>query len=114
VIYSANAAGRPDAKLFESGNLDLATTGYKFAVVSLSFTKGTVYWLGIRSSSTATYRGLAVGSMMQLGSAAGAATNQNTLIRRVITFATPAPDAWNFVASELASAIAPIIRMRVA
>jgi hypothetical protein len=114
VIYSASTAGVPDAKLFESVNLDLGTTGYKFETVARDFVKGTVYWLGVRSSSTATYRGLAVGAMMPLGSAAGAATNQNTLIRRTITFANDAPASWNFVASELASAIAPIIRMRVA
>lgn len=45
LIYSDNN-GVPDAKLYESPNLDLSTTGFKIATTTFTFNAGTTYWLG--------------------------------------------------------------------
>lgn len=115
VVYSATAAGVPNALLFESAALDCATTGFKQVAASLSFAANTVYWLGVHHSSTATVRGIPVAGLPSLGMAAGADTALGSILRRTVTFANAAPNPWNFVASEVvANGVAPAVRMRKA
>ena len=45
LIYSDNN-GVPNAKLYESTDLSLATTGFKIASTTFIFTAGKTYWLG--------------------------------------------------------------------
>jgi hypothetical protein len=45
LIYSDNN-GFPDAKLYESADLNLSTTGFKIATTTFTFNAGTTYWLG--------------------------------------------------------------------
>lgn len=108
-IYSNNA-GVPGDKLTESAStLDCGTTGVKTASIStFAFTAGTVYWLAILSSSTQSYRGLAVAAMMPLDAGT---TSINTVRRATQTFANGLPSTGS--AGTLTSTIAPIIRMRV-
>jgi len=54
LIYS-DVNGVPTTKLYESANLDSSTTGIKTATTSFSFVAGTVYWIAVHISSTATY-----------------------------------------------------------
>lgn len=51
LIYSDNN-GVPDAKLYESANLDLSTTGFKIATTTFTFNAGTTYWLGFHGGAT--------------------------------------------------------------
>jgi len=46
-IYSHDGLNAPQDLLFESANLDLATTGYKTVNVTRNWTKGEVYWFGL-------------------------------------------------------------------
>lgn len=46
-IYSHDGLNAPQDLLFESANLDLATTGYKTVNVTRNWTKGQVYWFGL-------------------------------------------------------------------
>jgi hypothetical protein len=114
VIYGSNAEGWPDELLYESGNLGCATTGYKFDTLDFTFDSGRQYWLGLRTSSTATFRAINVSSAVNLGLPSNAASNYATILRRTITFANAAPDPWVFNASELVSDNVPSIRMRAA
>ena len=57
LIYSDNN-GQPNAKLYESANLDCSTTGIKTAITSFTFTAGTVYWLCVQSSGTTSLTGI--------------------------------------------------------
>lgn len=50
LIYSDNN-GVPNAKLYESANLDLSTTGFKIATTTFTFNAGTTYWLGFHGGS---------------------------------------------------------------
>jgi hypothetical protein len=62
LIYSDNN-GLPNAKLYESANLDCSTTGFKIATTTFTFTAGTTYWLAFHGgaiASTITCNQLAV------------------------------------------------------
>ena len=50
LIYSDNN-GLPDAKLYESANLDLSTSGFKVATLTFTFNAGTTYWLAFHSGA---------------------------------------------------------------
>lgn len=112
VVYSADADGRPDALILETGTFDFSTNGTKTIAASQAFVAGTLYWVGVRHSSTATLRGLAVAGLPSLGVATAAATGHLTMVRRTLTFATAAPASWVFSAAEMASAIHPVVFMR--
>jgi hypothetical protein len=116
VIHAADADGRPGAVLAESPTLDAATTGTKTVALaaSLSLSKGTLYWIGVRSSSTATLRCLNVGASPQLtASTAATPVGTTTIIRAGEVFANAAAD-WTFANSQLSNALAPLVLMRVA
>lgn len=51
LIYSDNN-GLPNAKLYESANLDLSTTGFKIATTTFTFNAGTTYWLAFHGNAT--------------------------------------------------------------
>jgi hypothetical protein len=51
LIYS-DSNYMPTTKLYESANLNCATTGIKTATTSFTFEAGTTYWLALHSSST--------------------------------------------------------------
>ena len=115
VIYASGADNWPDALLFESGNLDFGTTGFKSEALSFTFDAGRQYWLGIRESSTATLRTVAVASAVNLGVGGATGTSYYTVLRRTLTFANPAPANWGFTKNDLvANVTPPSIRMRAA
>ena len=53
LIYSDNN-GVPNAKLYESADLDLSTTGFKIATTTFTFNAGTTYWLAFHGNATTT------------------------------------------------------------
>jgi hypothetical protein len=50
LIYSDNN-GVPNAKLYESADLNLSTTGFKIATTTFTFNVGTTYWLAFHGGS---------------------------------------------------------------
>ena len=50
LIYS-NLNGIPDQKLYESTDLNCATTGIKTATTTFNFVAGTTYWIAFQSNS---------------------------------------------------------------
>lgn len=115
VIYASGATGWPSTLFFESGALDFATTGFKSETLDFTFQSGTQYWVGVRHSSTATLRAVAIASSPNIGLLTSAATTYGTVLRRTLTFADPAPAVWNFVNGDRVAAINPTsIRFRAA
>ena len=53
LIYSDNN-GLPNAKLYESANLDCSSSGFKIALTTFTFNAGTTYWLAFHGGATAT------------------------------------------------------------
>lgn len=114
VIYGSDSNGRPDALLYETAALSTATTGQKFEDISpLSLLKGRTYWFGIRHSSTATLSSWAVAATPDINGGTAISTSARKILRRTLTFATAATDPWGFVSSEISSAAATAIWMRI-
>lgn len=113
VVYSADAKGRPDAKLAETGALDFSSTGVKEGTVALTLRKGRTYWLGVRHSSTATLSSWVGGATPDINGGAPN-TAARKILRRTLTFATAAPSSWVFTSSEIGNAAATSIWLRVA
>lgn len=110
-IYSADASGFPGARLVDGATvLDCATTGDKVtAITATVLTAGTIYWVAILSSSTQTYRGVALAGLMPF--AGDATANAMHTLRRVTqTFASGMPATAP--ASTRTASIAPFIRLR--
>ncbi len=115
VIYSSTSAGWPDVLLYASADLDCATSTFREATLSFTFSSGTQYWLGVRSSSTATLRTVAVASAVNLGLTSNTAANYATILRRTLTYATAATDPYVFTnADRTANVTPPSIRFRAA
>ena len=115
VVYSATSAGWPDVLLYESGDLSSASAVMAEATLAFTFLKGTIYWVGVRHSATATLRTINVSSAVNLGLASSTATSYATILRRTLTFATAATSPWVFTNSDRVSNISPpSIRFRAA
>ncbi len=115
VIYTADANGWPDAKVYESTALDCASTGVKEVTVSFTFEPDTIYWLGVHHSSTAVIRAVPLANAACLGMGASNATGYFTGIRRTVTFASGAPATWTFASGELVvGMLVPSVRFRAA
>lgn len=114
VVYSIDANGRPDLPILETGTIDLATTGNKVATASMTFYRGRTYWLGIRHSATAAVSSWSLQATPDINGGTSIMTSARKTIRRTVTFASAAPSPWSFVSSEIISAAAPAIWLRMA
>lgn len=114
VIYSADALGRPADLILETGDLDYSTTGTKSLAVSLLLLlQGRTYWVGVRHSSTATLSCWLASSTPDLNGGQPSQTARKVL-RRSVTWGTPAPATWGFTASEITAAGASAVWLRMA
>lgn len=66
LIYS-NLNGKPDSLLYQSTNLDCATTGIKTVTTTQTFAAGTTYWIGIHTSSNQTLSALNQAAVINIG-----------------------------------------------
>ena len=113
VIFQSDSNGRPTTLLRETANIDCSTTGTKFAsITSLALTDGTIYWIGVRSSSTQTIRTLAVGASPVISVTNAATPVLQSCLIRTETYANAATD-WTYASSQHSNGLAPLILMRV-
>jgi hypothetical protein len=93
VVYSADGANKnPGSLLASSGDLVCSTTGVKSASVSLTFNAGTLYWIGVHTSSTQTLRAIAVSALLSLSIPNTLGTGSNTVYRATATYGLGAPN----------------------
>lgn len=115
-VYASGADGWPGDLIWEGGgDLDLSAVAFVEHVLAAPITlaASTVYWLGHRHSSTATLRGVAVGSALSLGPVSSASNQYASVIRRTLAFATALPATWGFAEADLVGNVSPpAIRMR--
>ena len=114
VVYDADASGLPNALIVETATLDFATTGIKEATVALTFRAGVTYWIGMRTSSTATLSAWSTAATPEL-TTNGITVNPRKLLRRTLTFGTAAPATWGYLVAEVSdttTAIATAIWLR--
>lgn len=112
VIYNSNDDGVPDALIYESGDIDCSSTGGKEITVDITFEANRIYWLGTRHSSTATLRTIVSSSALNMGMSSSNSSTMLSCLRRTVTFASAAPDPWNFADSDAVFATPPSVRMR--
>jgi len=112
-VYTSDANGRPDQRLTETGDLDCSTIGAKLATVSLTLRRGTVYWIGVRHSSTATLSAWAATATPDINGGP-IATTARKVLRRTQTYASAAPASWAFVSSEINAGPATAVWLRAA
>jgi len=113
VVYSADASGRPDALVLETGDLDLGSLGTKSATVSWTQRQGRTYWIGFRNSATATISAWGLSATPDLNGGTAIATTARKVLRRTSTYATAAPTTWGYLGTEINAAQAPAIWLRV-
>ena len=110
-IYSDNGAGQPNAKLAEVTGLNGGGNGVRIAVLAsnFTFTAGTLYWLAVAHTSTATLRAMPIGALMAIGlsntSGARAVSRRATVSGGTLPSTAPA--------TTLTSASMPHFRMQV-
>jgi hypothetical protein len=112
--YGSDANGRPNSLLFESATLDFSSVGFKSTAQVFNFVRGELYWIGLRSSSTATVNAHQPYCSPVPGSAATPTTGASKLLRRTLAFSTAAPVTWGYTATEETSTNVPALFMRVA
>lgn len=114
VIYATSATtGAPSALLYESASLDCSTTGTKEIAVSLTFTAGVQYWIGVRHSSTATLRAVPLTNCKCLGLGLSTSTTYLTALRTTLAFATAASSTWPSISSAQLVSTTPVsVRFR--
>jgi hypothetical protein len=106
LVYSNNN-GSPNTKLLESASLSTATTGIKTYTVAYTFLAGTIYWVGVHTSSTQTLRAIPVVNLINIGTPAAAGTTIYTYYALTATFGS-APAT--FTGGTLTSNIGPEVR----
>lgn len=114
-LYASNANGLPSTLLEASGDLSgaaVATLQYNLPA-SRVLTAGTLYWLAIHHSSTATHRAIAVGALPGLFQLTGA-TSETTILRQTVTFASGLPSPATATHTAAVNSAATNIRMRLA
>jgi hypothetical protein len=114
IIYASDANGRPSTVLVETANIDAGSNATRFAnISSTTLTAGTLYWVGLRSSSTATVRTLGVGSTYAVTYTSAATPAIESALILTETFANAAA-TWTYAASQHSNALVPLVLMRVA
>lgn len=115
-IYDSDAQGRPANKLFETGDIDGSVTGDRFVAQAYNFVAGKTYWIGTRTnSSSLLIYGVARQPIQGLTTGLTSNNQNRNLLRRTITYATPAPASWGFSNAEGASQAATnMVYFRVA
>lgn len=114
VVYDALESGQPGNLILETGTADLASTGNKVMIASLTLYRGRTYWLGVRHSSTASLSAWALQATPDINGGTTMLTTARKTLRRTVTFTAAAPPIWGFTASEINAAVATSIWLRMA
>lgn len=111
-LYADNGSAAPGSLLVGTAELSSASTGYKDEVItSRTLSAGELYWLVVLSSSTQTYRGVALAGAYAFG-APGSGTALFTTQRGTSTFAGGLPSTAP--ACTPTNAVVPAVRLRLA
>jgi hypothetical protein len=117
LIYDTDINGFPTNLILETANLSTASVGIRtIAFTSHSFTKGKIYWIGMRfSAATNAVRAIPLAAIVPFGGMGlTSVTTYGTCIRRTLTFATAAPATWVWNNAEITNGLLnPAVYVRV-
>lgn len=114
IIYAADANGRPTTLLYESGDIDCSSITFASVAKAVTLTAGTLYYIGVRHSSTATLNAFQPYMVPSLDWGTTPTASALKVFRRTLTYATAAPNPWGFDANEATAASPNAIFLRVA
>ena len=101
LIYSNSVVnGLPDTLLYESIDMNTATTGVKTVTTSQTFTAGVVYWLGFYTNGASLFNACSASTQLIIG--ADTSLNFFNSIQRVVTYGS-APTTWGTTASKIST-----------
>ena len=115
VIYDSDTTNNlPNTRLYDTAEFDCSAPGVKEETIGtpFAFKAGHLYWIGVHSSSTATFRGVAIASCPAIGVIGTASGAVYTGYRRDVAFGTDSPDP--FGTPTLADQIIPQVKFRAA
>jgi len=109
LVYSdLNSA--PDTKLYESTNIDLSTTGTKTIINTMTFTKGTIYWMVLHCGNAGSP--LSIRSMTSLTTIPIGYQSNNATYNLISKASVPLGSApTTFGASSVSTLNAPLIAL---
>jgi hypothetical protein len=118
LVYASDSNGRPTTKLLETANLDCSTQGEKNEAYSQQFVKGTLYYLGLWTTGTASFTAVTNANCMDLSHTFSAGISITKVFRRTKSYSASAnqadsPWAWNGAEASAESNI-PVIWLRIA
>lgn len=113
VIYDSDPIGRPSRPIAETTDISTAGTGTVFASVNTALAAGTVYWLGVRFSSTQTVRSLANTSAQPIAWSSAATPAPQFTLNDTLAFGMPSA-TWVYANAQLAATLPPLVLLRVA
>lgn len=111
-IYESDLAGWPGAGLPSANGLaPLGSTGQAVATLSApaELVGGRRYWLAVHTNGMPQLRAATVGAPVLGVSADG--NSRYCSLSRLVSWATGAPDVWEFVRSDLSTTNPPLIRL---
>lgn len=107
VIYS-DTNGIPNNLLYSSADINCSTTGIKTISTNQTFTAGTVYWIGLHSSSTPTFTSISPAALMPISILS---TNIQTSLFSTNTYGT-LPNPFG-VSYTITNAAVPLIGITI-
>ena len=113
VIYASDADGRPSTVLAESAGISCATAATVTASLSLTFTAGRIYWIGVRVSANQTLRSLPAAAFPVLSYTNAASPVIQTVLTKTETYANAAA-TWTYTVGQHSNLTVPLVLMRVA
>ena len=112
VVYTSDAAGRPDAVLFETAEVECFTLGVKTAPAALTLQRGKTYWFGVRFNGAPTISAWAASATPDINGGSPVTTIRKSL-SRTVGYATPAPSPWGWSSAEIIGGSGPAIWLQV-
>lgn len=112
LIYDSDGQGRPNSKIYESGDVGTSTAGIQTVTASGTLAKGRTFWLGVQHSATATLSTWAATATPDINGGTAISTTARKVLRRSSVTYGSAPATWGFVGSEGNASTAPAIWLK--
>lgn len=103
LIYSSTASGLPNTKLAETATITTSSDSSFSTSFSHTFTANTLYYVGVHTGGSASFRRIGREALMPLGGIDITTGDVPCAITLSSTALGSAPDTWSFATSQLLS-----------
>jgi hypothetical protein len=114
VFYDSNESSLPKELVFETGELDTSTNGYKSENKTFTFLDNRWYWIGLWASHNISIRSLGVGAAFNLFVTSNNSNTYRTMLRQTGLASPPSTFDMSNVNVDFGGSVGPpSIRMRL-